>query len=401
MIQTKWTEEHIDYIKELQKQGLSSNKAIDKFNKRFNTNMLARALRENAAKHGTPFENHGQKSVSLHTKQTQSWNADGVQTSETIIKVIKGQKMSDEDLLRAHGYDPDKFILANAISNFWKQTPEATLFQTKISIKPKNEVSANDYVDIFNSKIEPIHILKRKTGKNNLVIPLYDMHWGWTKLKDVLDMLGQIQEIISNGYDEIHIIIGGDSFHSNLINKTMTAKGTQLDHADNVQALKDGTEFFSRLLEYALANSNKTVIHAISGNHDRDKQYMWIYAMQFKYPDVEINNTNRARDAFKLSNIGVMIAHGDLALKRLPMLFATEYPMIWASSTYRLVFTGHYHQEKVSDDNGVVVHQCGTPKPLDNYEDDQGFSMSRRKIQVFEFSTSRLKATYEIEKEHS
>lgn len=322
-----------------------------------------------------------------------------MQTSTTILEVINGQKLTPEDVIKAHGYDPKHWEITKNISNFWKQKEDVTSYQSKISIKPRSHIPVDELSKILNEQIKPITIRAENDGKHNLVIPLYDMHFGWATYNNMVAYLTQIEEIISHGYNEVHIIVGGDYFHSDFVDKTMTASGTQLDHVDNLAALKDGTRFFSELLESAMAHSNKVEIHGIPGNHDPDKQYMWLFGMQYKYPDVQFSNSERARDTFSFGKIGVMIAHGNLALKRLPMLFATEYPKMWANSKYRIIFSGHFHQQKLTDENGVVIFQCGTAKPKDNYEDKNGFDLSRKKMQVLEFSNTKLKATYEIEKE--
>ncbi len=399
VVQTKWNKEHIQYIKELQEKGLSSEKAIKVFNKYFGSDTSARYLRQKAYENGIPFENHGRKpkSVSSRTKkQTQSWNADGVQTSETIIKVIKGQKMSDEDLLKAHGYDPDKFILANAISNFWKQTPEATLFQTKISIKPKNELSANEYVDIFNSKIEPLQVNLIREGRHSLVVPLFDLHMGIMTFDLYREQLAEIEEIMSRGFKHIVVEQGGDLFHSDFMNKTQTVKGTQLDHVDMVNAIKDAKRFYDEILKCALANAPKVDVYSVGGNHDEDMVYMFTDALADRFPQATIHNTNEYRQAYQIDKVGIMLAHGDKAQKKFPMLFATEYPFIWSQSNYREIHYGHFHKEVTNDDYGVVTRQIGTPKLNDPYEKANGYTMATHKLQLFEYGIDKLKATYEI-----
>ena len=122
--------------------------------------------------------------------------------------------------------------------------------------------------------------------------------------------------------------------------------------------------------------------------------------MRTKYSEtpVDWHLTLRTRDYFTIGKIGVMISHGDKPRQRkLPQLFATESPKVWASSSYRLILVGHFHSEKVDDDSGVVMMQVPTSKPSDNYEDDNGFVMSRQKMEVLEFSDSRLLCTHYIE----
>ncbi len=125
---------------------------------------------------------------------------------------------------------------------------------------------------------------------------------------------------------------------------------------------------------------------------------MFVWGLSKKFPQVLFENKlNTERLAFQFDKIGVMVAHGNLALKRLPMLFANEYSEIWSSSTYRLIASGHFHTEKLQDVDGVVMHQFGTVKPNDPYEVANGYTTGRKHLQLLEFGKERLLATYEVE----
>ena len=380
-----WNKQETKKAIKLKNQGYNSHQ----ISKMFEGKYSAPAVRRKLAREGEPLS-----SVIVDDSN----NADGVQTSSTILEVIKGKELTPEDILRAHHFEPSKWEIVSVKNNFWKQTADVTSYQSKITVKPIKGVNVADLLAVINQGTKPVKIENVKSGERNLIIPIFDPHFGWQTYFGIYPYLIQIQEIIKHGYKNIEIILGGDYFHSNFLDKTMTAAGTQLDHADNIQALKDGTDFFSALLETALKYSERVTVHQIPGNHDPDKAYMWLYAMSFKYPDVEIHNTVRKRDAFLLNNVGVMIAHGDFALKRLPMLFATEYSDIWAQAKTRLVFSGHFHTQKLTNEDGVTMYQCGTAKPIDNYEDKNGFTLSRKHMQVLEFDENKLKATYEIER---
>ncbi|WP_461241103.1 metallophosphoesterase [Paucilactobacillus sp. N302-9] len=383
----KWKTEYIDEMIRLYKQGLSSIAIADSMSTKFNKNFTGSAVRHKILR--LP------ESDSVVRKQ----HSDGTQEATTILEMHANDSKTPEDVLLAHGYDPDMWELTSSISNFWGQTEDINLYQTKINVKPKTGINTADLLEIYNRKIEPVHVKTTAVGVRHLIVPIFDAHFGWETYDDAQDYLNELQRIMTHGYQSIDIIIGGDYFHSDFMTKSMTVHDTQLDHVDNIQSLSDGTCFFSELIETALTSAEDVTVHAIPGNHDADKQYMWMYAMQYKYPDAKIINSINKREAFQVGSIGVLDAHGDLALKRLPMIFATEYTDIWASSSYRVIFTGHFHELKVTDDNGVVLHQCGTGKPKDNYESDNGFVLSHRAMEAFEFSDTQLKATYHIEKE--
>jgi len=69
---------------------------------------------------------------------------DGSQVSDRLILISENDSKNPDFLLNAHGYDPEYWVLVNAISNFWngmrpKDMGLATLRQSKITVRPKTE----------------------------------------------------------------------------------------------------------------------------------------------------------------------------------------------------------------------------------------------------------------------
>ena len=372
----QWTDEQISGIRKLASEGFTRREAADKLGISYN------AVQKKSQRLG----------ISFAKPEPVDYDADGTQSSETIIKVVRGHKLSPDDVLSAHGYDPTQWKIARATSNFWKQTPTATLYQSKIQLRP---VTTVDLSAILNAAVEPVTVLQDNTGPNNLVVPLYDLHFGITTLAALQPVLTNIVATVGHGYRHIVIVLGGDLLHSDFMNQTMTVKGTQLDHIDTVKAWAEAKQFVGEIIEACIANSTHVSLYAVGGNHDFDMQWAFVDGLADRYPQINVHNTTDYRQAFRLGHVGIMIAHGDTALKKLPMLFATEYPDIWSNSSWREVLYGHFHHEVVNDDSGVVIRQLGTPKPSDNYEKKNGYTMSGRSLKLFEYDDSRLRVTYD------
>jgi len=375
----QWTDEQIGDIRKLASECFTRRETDDKLGISYD------ALQGKARRLGIEF----QKPLK------NEYDSDGTQSSETILKVVRGHKMTPREVLEAHGYDYTKWELLRATSNFWKQTPEATLYQSKIQIRPVNGITPEELSAIMNGAVEPVTIPADRSGEHNLVIPLYDLHFGITKLEQLKPRLANIVDTVQQGYHHIVIVLGGDTLHSDYMNSTMTVKGTQLDHVDTVKAWHEAKQFVSAIIEPALANCKHVTLYGIGGNHDFDMQWAFVDGLADRYPQLSVHNTTDYRQAFRLGHVGIMIAHGDTALRKLPMLFATEYPDIWSNSSWREVLYGHFHHEVVNDDSGVVIRQLGTPKPSDNYEKKNGYTMSNRSLKLFEYDDSRLRVTYD------
>lgn len=222
------------------------------------------------------------------------------------------------------------------------------------------------------------------------------MHFGITTLPALKPRIAELVDIIRRGYQYIVIELGGDLLHSDFLNVTQTVRGTQLDHVNTIKVWTDAKEFVGTVVESCLQNAKHVSIRAIGGNHDFDMQWAFVDGLADRYPQVSVHNTTEYRQAFRMGHVGILMAHGDTALRKLPMLFATERADIWANSSWREIHYGHFHHEVVDDDSGVIVRQMGTPKPSDNYEKKNGYTMSAKSWKVFEYDDNRLRVTYDV-----
>ncbi|MGH2326540.1 metallophosphoesterase [Leuconostoc lactis] len=395
----KWTDEYKVLVKSLYGQGMTTKQVIDYFFDRYALNVSRRSVQR--FRDAPQVQTTKLKDVARGTEIV--INKDGSQTSSTTLQMTQEQAKDPDYVLKAHGFDPDAWEIVSAKNNFWQQNSQDNglidLYQSKITVKPIAKLfSIRDMVSVFNRDIKPVEVRNIVKGRNSILIPLFDMHFGITRLDKLQGHLQQIANILKSGHKNVEIIIGGDVLHSDFITKSQTSSNTQLDPVKTIRALNEAEEFFSSLIELSLKYSGNVEVKAVSGNHDTDSQYMFVWGLSKKFPQVEFENVpNTERLAFQFDKIGVMVAHGNLALKHLPMLFANEYSDIWSSSTYRLIASGHFHTEKLQDVDGVVMHQFGTVKPNDPYEVANGYTVGRKHLQLLEFNNERLKATYEVE----
>lgn len=340
------------------------------------------------------------KSVKLSTKKTtkkatKKSTKSSTVSSSALVTVKAGQKMSDKDILRAHGLDPDKFIITSCVSNEWgRPTKDKISYQTKITVKPV-DYSIDDVIKSINTSVKPLkskHKHHFQEARNTLIIPLFDMHFGINSYEAMKTYLDQIEDVVNQGFHSVLVVLGGDYFHSNSVTTSQTVKGTPLDPVDMPKAISDGSKFFMELVDYIIEKANHVVILSVPGNHDADLSYVWSVGMKRRYQRFvdHFEITTNTWTAFHVDRCGFLVAHGDVAKSRLPMLFANDAKQIWSKTDYHACFWGHFHKEVVNDDSGVVTFQVGTPKPSDNWEKRKGFTMSRRKMELFEFNKERL-----------
>ncbi len=188
---------------------------------------------------------------------------------------------------------------------------------------------------------------------------------------------------------DIHINLLGDIFHSDSMVLGTTTKGTRIDDVDMVKAIEDAKEFLEPIIDMAYHRAEQVRVNMVVGNHDLSISYVFgqYLKARFQRTPIKFNVKLQHRFACRVNdNIMMCLAHGDLGRRNLPMIFATEFPEIWGTSSERVCFTGHLHHQKkevtapVDDKDGMTIYQQPTIKPNDYYEIKNGYVTSKKMI---------------------
>lgn len=400
---TKWTEQQVKRLSELANEGLTNIDIAPVLSEEFGEEFSWPSVRSKRARLKLPPSEKNMRvkqSSDQSIKVNERHNPDGtISRAEFEVKMAFYQKRSKtpKDILLYKGYDPDEWEISQVTTNEWTTTTaeiQKWNQQLKFVVKPKHK--AFD-VSAFIESIEPVKLTAIKTGDRNLFIGLADWHFGITKLEDLQDKLARMIEVISKGYKQIVIGQLGDLFHSSQIKKSVTMAGTVLDDVDMETAIKDARAFFDVLITECVRHSKLVTVEHAEGNHSGSIEYMFLLYLEAKYPDIQVHAHNKYRQAFMLDNVAIMITHGQYGKRKdLPMLFATEFSDIWSNATTREIITGHFHTQQTNDYQGVIHRQLGTIKPNDSYEIENGWTMGKKVLQLFEYDSERLRVTYDI-----
>lgn len=405
MIRLNWTDEQKNRIIELSKQGLSSPKVAQQMFDEYGTNFSRRTVARFIATGQTSsqYKRKSKPKVKDVKRGTEIViNKDGSTTSSTTMQMTEEQAKDPEFVLRAHGFNPDDWDIVSARNNFWQQNSVENglidLYQSKITVKPKSddELTFEDITEILKQEIEPYTVKQVAHSAHNLVIPLPDLHFGVTKKQDVQNHLDRMLDVINKGYKTIVIEQLGDLFHSSQMWSSQTLKSTILQDVDMVAAWNDAKWLFDVLVTATLKSSTKVYVKQMAGNHSGNMEFAFMEYLQAKYPQVVVHNNIKFRDAYLLDNVGIMLAHGDLAPKNLPILFANEFGGVWSLSHSREIHKGHFHKEKIVDEGGVISRQLGTVKPNDKYEIMNGWTLSKKELYALEYDSDKLVAEWHI-----
>lgn len=399
----KWKDEWVEVLLDLKSKGHSNSTIAIGLNSKFSDYTFTevsvesklRRLKDKTKKDNddtTKLENAPSGKVFQEHKIL----ANGEQSSSILIAMNEKQKKSPDFLLEAHGFDHDKWQVKSATSNVWEQAQDKPVYQSKITVAPRvAKFDPETALSLLKKTVKPYKVSHKNIhlSEDALVLPLADLHFGITKLDDVKDKLDKICSYISEyKFKKVVIEQLGDLFHSDQMNQAITKNGTNLDDVDMQSAIVDGKTFYTTIIKSALEVGSAVEIKHTQGNHSGDLEYLFLMYIEAVFPTIDVQYNIDYRTAYQLTDhVGIMLAHGDVAKKQLPMLFAGEYPEIWSHSKYREIHTGHFHKEVVSDESGVVKRQFGTPKKPDPYERKNGYTMAYHKLEMLVYGVDCLK----------
>lgn len=327
--------------------------------------------------------------------------SDGSYSSSRTLNLSDDELKDESKLLEYHGYDSEKWeIKTSSNSRNTRETNKGTKhsYNSRITVKPKTALTFNDLKkELAKTYVEPMEVYKNKPvdSESTLVISLFDLHFGITTKSKIKRNLSNLINKIQQGYNKIVIVSGGDVMHSDVvIGNTKTTNSTLLDPADMKKAIQDAKSFYDTIFRASLANSNHVEHYGIGGNHDRTTSYMFYLILEERFPQVK-HFLDDYRLAFKVGDdTGILVAHGDVAMKDIALLFATQYPEIWNATTNHEVYSGHFHTKNTTDEKGVILRSFGTPKNADGYEIKNGYLGNRKYIEATEYSSERIQAVY-------
>ena len=306
-------------------------------------------------------------------------------------------------LMQEAGIDDEDWDISQARISTWdmpgREEPGKSI---KLTVRPKTIDEKIRFEEIAEdiAKIEPLNFKNKKVkdGKTDLVIPLYDLHFGNSTLKDYEDYLENILiKISAKSYDNIVVLAGGDLLNEDNYNGT-TASGTPIGKTNMHKAWIEAFTFLRDIITKSLENSKKVQVVYVPGNHDTFSGHTVMMALEqyFSNTDVKFNIDQKVFKAFMLGNIFIGCTHGHKSrIKKYPSIMATAYPKEWGKAKIRECFTGHLHTEWTSkDEAGVVIRQMPTSNKPDQWHEDNGFIGAHRRNFIMEYDKNDIIAIH-------
>ena len=244
-----------------------------------------------------------------------------------------------------------------------------------------------DFAAQYSPKVSKIKT-KKLTDPCVYEISLPDIHYGKRTEETLQDLetnfMSCVEDLVekASGLDieKFLLPIGNDGMNSEGMRRT-TTKGTP---QDDVADWKDTFRGYWKLMVRAIDHLKEIApVHVIvvSGNHDFERMFYAGDVISGWYKNdknVTVDNSLEQRKYFEYGNNMIMFTHGDKEKPaEMPLIMATEQPLMFARCEFREAHCGHLHKEMVNEYRGIKVRFLPSICSNDSWHKGMGYEAKR------------------------
>ena len=283
------------------------------------------------------------------------------------------------------------------VKHGWLKTKQASLFFKNPNFKAEELNAIQQIKDecikevkLYAPKYHAIETIKSE-DTHLLVIDIADLHIG--KLATAFEtgedynsqiavkrakdgMQGILDKAKGFNIDKVLFVAGNDILHTDNTRRTTTG-GTPQDTDgqwyDNFIMAKN---LYIDLLEKLISFAEVEVVYNPS-NHDLTHGFflMQLIEAHFHKSTIRFNVDLKLRKAFVYGNNLIGTTHGDGAkIEHLPLLLATEFPILWSETKHRYIYSHHIHHKTSKDFIGVTFETLRSPSGSDSWHHKNGYT---------------------------
>lgn len=344
-------------------------------------------------------------------------NKDGSRSKTVDILTAKdATNMSDVDILKLLGYDPEAFKLVSSSCRrgTWQaqSTDEGVIdlcsYRINGNVRPLayNEVSNETVYRVMREIVEgktvlgPVAPVKEEANKI-AILSIADLHLGklaWAPecgesydhkiaakrfnyiINSSIDRLNK-----EEGIEKIVFFWSQDFFHFDTVAVTTTA-GTRQDTDVRWQKMFDyGVKMLIEAVEKLRAIAPVETFY-VRSNHDTQTSYYAASVLDAFYHDAKDVKVDTGASPRKYIQYGVNLfgfGHGDKEGKRISAMMPVEKPVAWGQCKNREFFLGHYHSLRTYEEAGVILRYLSSPTGTDAWHCEEGFIGAQKAAQLF------------------
>ena len=330
---------------------------------------------------------------------------------EAKLEDTVAEKLLDSQIYEKYSVDPEKY----KISQVWYKDKQVGFHMSVLFTSIKSEVSIASLTDEFDKFVgkynktilsKPSNTPKKRevSSRDCLYLQtLSDIHVGNFQKKGYISSIKEriketMRSIENVGITKFLILNTGDMIHFDS-SRSDTFGNTQLTGEMTYEsAFTQALDLCTDLIDYASTLALEVTFVNVRGNHSYDTEYCLGEALKKVYSKnttIEIinQNDNNFRTYYYWNNNAFLFAHGDKAIDKLPLLFATEGNEVFSKAKYRHVILGHLHHNQakqftntMGEFNGIEVRVCGSPTSTDIWHKQNGFVGANKNLISFIFT---------------
>ena len=292
------------------------------------------------------------------------------------------------------------------VKHGWLKTKEASLFFKNPNFKAEelNEIQkikdqAIAEVKAYAPKYTAIKT-KSSPDYHLLIIDIADLHIG--KLSTAFEtgedyncqiavkrakegMQGILDKAKGFTIDKVLFVAGNDILHTDNTKRTTTAGTPQDTDGQWHQNFIMAKNLYIDLLEQLMSFAEVDVVYNPS-NHDLTHGFflMQLIEAHFHNSSIKFNVDLKHRKAFKYGKNLIGTTHGDGAkVENLPMLLATEFPILWSETKHRYIYSHHVHHKQSRDMIGCTFETLRSPSGTDAWHHKNGYTGVPKAVEGF------------------
>ena len=283
------------------------------------------------------------------------------------------------------------------VKHGWLKTKQASLFFKNPNFKAEELNAIQQIKDecikevkLYAPKYHAIETIKSE-DTHLLVIDIADLHIG--KLATAFEtgedynsqiavkrakdgMQGILDKAKGFNIDKVLFVAGNDILHTDNTKRTTTAGTPQDTDGMWYENFIMAKNLYIDLLEKLISFAEVEVVYNPS-NHDLTHGFFLMQLIEAHFSKSTINfNVNLLhRKAFKYGNNLIGTTHGDGAkIEHLPLLLATEFPILWSETKHRYIYSHHVHHKKSTDFIGCTFETLRSPSGSDSWHHKNGYT---------------------------
>jgi hypothetical protein len=285
---------------------------------------------------------------------------------------------------------------------FWQTMTGEQRFSvvTKGDEKSKHELKKEieDFASQYSPKVDKIKY-EKTTDPTVYEISLPDIHYGKMTGETLEDLenhfMNCVKDLVAKGsglnIEKFLLPIGNDGMNSEGMRRTTTKGTPQEDVADWKDTFRGYWRLMVRAIDHLKLIAPVHVI-VISGNHDFERMFYAGDVISGWYKNdknVSVDNDLEQRKYFEYGKNMIMFTHGDKEkTAEMPLIMATEQPLMFARCEFREAHCGHLHKEMVNEYRGIKVRFLPSICSNDSWHKAMGYE-SRRTGQAHIWSKER------------